>query len=216
PPQGQSPSSVYGQPPYQQSAGQHTSPQSYGRYPQQTYAGSAAAWPVTTSAPSSGSSALSLVTTILLALGGLLGLGYAVWAFTARRGIFADFADGVSVSADDARSSDQIDTIFVIIAGLVALAALVLWVVQKAAGKTAGGALELGGLAAAGVGVVLILVGLVLSAGVADGGTTAEQGDKGVTATLVLGAGFTVLAVGLLIGLVTARGASAKRSSGGW
>jgi hypothetical protein len=157
---------------------------------------------------------LGLVTTILLVVGGLLSLGYAAWAFTARRGIFADFADGVRVSTDDARTSDQIDTVFVIVAGIVAVAALVLWVIVKATGRSDGGVVELAGLAVAGVGVVVALVGLVLSAGVADGGSTAEQGDKGVIATLVLGAGFTLLAVGLLVGSAATRRASSRRSIG--
>jgi hypothetical protein len=157
---------------------------------------------------------LGLVTTILLAVGGLLSLGYAAWAFTARRGIFADFADGVRVSTDDARTSDQIDTVFVIVAGIVAVAALVLWVIVKATGRSDGGGVELAGLAVAGVGVVVAIVGLVLSAGVADGGSTTEQGDKGVTATLVLGAGFTLLAVGLLMGLAATRRASSRTSTG--
>jgi hypothetical protein len=49
---------------------------------------------------------------------------------------------------------------------------------------------------------------------VADGGSTTEQGDKGVTATLVLGAGFTLLAVGLLMGLAATRRASSRTSTG--
>jgi hypothetical protein len=158
---------------------------------------------------------LGLLAVLLLALGGLLGLGYAAWAFTARRGIFADFADGQTVTLDDARSSDRIDTIFLIVAGVVALAALVLWGARKAGGKTAGGGLEITGMVVATLGIIAVLIGLVLSGGVGDAGTTEEQGDQGVTATLVVGGGFTLLAIGLLVGLLTAR-RPRQESAGGW
>jgi hypothetical protein len=152
---------------------------------------------------------------VLLAVGALLGLGYAVWAFTARRGVFADFADGVNVTTDDARTSDQIDTIFLIVAGLVVAAALIVWVVRVVGGRTSGGALDLAGLAVASGGVIVVVVGLFLSAGVSDGGSTVEQGEKGVTATIVVGSGFVLLAVGLLLGLLAARGSSTD-SARGW
>jgi hypothetical protein len=203
-------------PPTQQQAPAQPPPtQSYGGYAQ-SYGGAAApgaAWPTPASSARSDPGTLGLVTTILLVVGGLLSLGYAAWAFTARRGIFADFADGVRVSTDDARTSDRIDTAFVIVAGIVAVSALVLWVIAKATGRSDGGSSELAGLTVAGVGVVVALVGLVLSAGVADGGSTTEQGDKGVTATLVLGAGFTLLAIGQLMGAASRRG-SARGSTG--
>jgi hypothetical protein len=208
---------VIRQPPYQaygQPQGQP--PSGYG-YPA-TYAGGAtpsAAWPITTAESRVGArDSLALVSRILLAVGALLGLGYAAWAFTARRGIFADFADGVSVTADDARTSDRIDTVFLIVAGLVAAAALVVWVIRVVGARTSG-ALDLAGLAVAGVGVIVVVVGLFLSSGVSDGGSTVEQGENGVTATLVTGSGFALVAIGLLLGLLAARGSSTD-SARGW
>jgi hypothetical protein len=148
---------------------------------------------------------------ILLGVGALLGLAYAVWAFTARRGVFADFADGINVTTDDARTSDRIDTIFLIVAGLVAAAALIVWVIRLVGTRERGGALDLVGLAIAGVGVIVVVVGLFLSGGVSEGGSTVEQGEKGVTATVVTGSGFALLAIGFLLGLLAARDSSTNR-----
>ncbi len=143
---------------------------------------------------------------ITLAAGALLSLGYAVWAFTARRGVFADFADGNPVSTDDAKSSDTMDTIFLIVAGVVVLVAIGLWITRLVAKQTDGGGFDLAGLALAGVGVLVVLVGLFLSGGITDADGQAAQGDKGVTATMVMGGGFLLLFLGLLIGTFTVRG----------
>jgi hypothetical protein len=209
---------VIRQPPYQAYGQPQDQPPSTYGYPP-AYAGGAtpsAAWPVTAAESRAGArDSLGVVSMILLAVGALLGLGYAVWAFTARRGIFADFADGISVTTDDARTSDRIDTVFLIVAGLVAAAALILWVVRLAEGRTRAGVLDLAGLAVAGVGVVVVVVGLFLSSGVSDSGSTVEQGENGVTATVVTGSGFALLAIGLLLGLLAARG-SPTDSAHGW
>jgi hypothetical protein len=211
---GPAPYQGFGQPPPDQGPGQQYA--GYGQQPA-TYPGGAtphAAWPVTPAVDTS-ADRIGLLSTVLMAAGALLGLGYAVWAFTARRSVFADFADGVSVSTDDARTNDRIDTAFAIVAGLVIAVALVVWVWRKVRGETSGGPLEIAGLAVSGVGVVVVLVGLVLSAGVSDGGSTIEQGEKGVTATLVTGSGFVLLAIGLLLGLLTAREAH-RDGAGSW
>ena len=146
-----------------------------------------------------------VVAMVALVAGAILGLAYAAWAFTARRGVFADFADGSGVSADDAKSSDTMDTIFLVVAGVVALVALGLWIARMASRKTKGGALDLSGIAVAVLGVVTVLVGLYLASTIADADGQTAQGDKGVTATLVAGGGFTLLAIGLLIGVLTVR-----------
>ncbi len=168
-------------------------------------------WPAgTTPGPEAGDT-LGIVATIALVVAGLVGLGYAAWAFTARRGVFADFADGVSVSVDDARSSDRIDAIFLIVAAVLAVVALTLWIVRRAQRRSEGSAVEVGGFAAAAAGGVIVVLGLFLAGAVTDDGSTAEQGDRGVTATIVVGAGFAMLAIGLLLGAVTMR---AARTSG--
>lgn len=152
---------------------------------------------------------------VALITGALLGLSYAAWAFTARRAIFADFAAGNAVSGDDAKSSDTIDTVFLIVAGVVALVALGLWIARMAGRKTKGGALDLSGIALAGLGLVAVLIGLFLASTIGDADGQTAQGDKGVTATVVVGGGFALLAVGLLIGVFTARGRGSADSRGG-
>ncbi|MEJ7689684.1 MAG: hypothetical protein WKF76_04225 [Nocardioidaceae bacterium] len=187
-------------------------PPPYGAGQQPSYQGGnatpSAAWPMTTpgSKVSSGSDRGALGAVTALALGGVLALAYALWAFTARRGIFADFADGTTVSTDDAKFSDTIDTIFLLVAGLVALIALGLWIARLVGRKSKGDGLDLAGIVVAGIGVVVVLVGLFLASGIADADGQSAQGDKGVTATLITGGGFLVLAVGLLMGLLTVRG----------
>lgn len=142
---------------------------------------------------------------VLLAVGALLGLGYAAWALTVRRAVFTDLADGNAVSLDDTKSSDTIDTILLVIAGLIMLAALVVWLLRRVGGRTGGGALELCGLAAAGVGLALALVGLIMLGTVGSDGSRADLGDKAAAATLLAGVGFGVQAVGLFLGLVTVK-----------
>jgi hypothetical protein len=158
----------------------------------------------------------AIATMVLLGLGALLSLVYAIWAFTARRGIFADFSDGNSVTSDDAKSSDNIDTILLVVAGLLVVIALAMWVMRKVNQRTSGGGLELGGLVVTGVGVVVVLIGLFLSSKISDGTDQAAQGDKGVTATLVTGGGFLIIAVGLVIGLLAVRGRPDTGSSPGY
>ncbi len=146
-----------------------------------------------------------LAALVALASAAVLSLVYAVWAFTARRGIFSDFADGNPVSTDDAKSSDTIDSILLIAAGLVAIIALVLWIMLVTNKKTSGGFLDIGGLAVAGVGAVVVLLGLLLANGIPEGNGQAEQGDKGVTATMVIGGGFLLLGIAFLVGIFAVR-----------
>jgi hypothetical protein len=141
-----------------------------------------------------------------LVVAALLSLGYALWALTARRGIFADFSAGRFVSSNHAKSSDATDTTILVVAGVVSLVALALWVVRRAADKTSGGGVDMSGLALSLVGVVTIAVGLFLSSKISDAAGQAAQGDKGVTATVVIGVGFLALAAGLLLGTFGVRG----------
>ncbi len=125
---------------------------------------------------------------------------YAGWAFTARRGIFADFSHGVGVTNAQATSSDRLDTALLLVASLLAVAALALWVTRTVnAGKVEGG-LELGGFALTGLGVVVVLIGLYVSSTIVGAGDRVSQGDRGVTATVVTGAGFLIIATGLALG----------------
>lgn len=139
-------------------------------------------------------------------VGALLSLGYAAWAFTTRRGIFQDFADGSLVTADDAKSSDTIDTIFLLVAGLVAVIALLLLareLIRRTLGRWS---LKLIGLSVGVLGAIAVVLGLALANDVADSGSQTEQGERGVTATVIVGGGFLVVAVGLLVGSFGIRG----------
>ncbi len=143
-------------------------------------------------------------------VGALLSLGYAAWAFTARRGIFKDFADGNLVTTDDAQSNDNLDTTFLLIAGIVAVIALLVLtreLLNRAAGT---GRAKLIGLIVGVVGAVIVSIGLLLANSVANPGSQVEQGAKGVTATLVIGGGFVLMALGLLIGAVGIAGTHRK------
>lgn len=86
------------------------------------------------------------------------------------------------------------------------LVALALWLMRKLGGDTSGDLLDNLGLAFAGVGVGVAVVGLFLASRIADGADQSSSGDRGVTASLVTGSGFVVLAIGLLLGLLAMRG----------
>ncbi|MEJ7629567.1 MAG: hypothetical protein WKF54_08250, partial [Nocardioidaceae bacterium] len=199
-----SPSTQYGSPgapsPYATPYGSSTgSPYSSG--PVAPY-GATAAWPGSGSSSSGGGAGLSRV---LLLVAALASLVYAVWAMTARRGIFADFADSKSVSLSDARSSDQLDTTLLVVAGALAVIALAVWLVRLLAGKARSGGLTLLGFLVSGLGMACVVVGLVMSGMVGDGVNQADEGERAVTSTIVTGSGFIALAVGLLIGLLVAK-----------
>ncbi len=133
-------------------------------------------------------------------IGALLSLGYAAWAFTARRGIFQDFADGTLVTADDAKSSDTLDTVFLLVAGVVAVIGL-LWLTKELLSRAVGKWVpKFAGLMVGVLGSVAVVMGLSLASNVPDPGSQAEQGDRGVTATVIVGGGFVLVAVGLLVG----------------
>lgn len=147
----------------------------------------------------------TLATVGVLGLGALLSLVYALWAFTARRGIFADFSNGISVTNQHATSSDRLDTALLVLGSVAVVAAIALWVARTVNAGSVDGGLERGGFATTGLGVVLVLVGLYLSSTIIDAGDQVSQGDRGVTATGVTGAGFLIVAIGLTLGLLAVR-----------
>lgn len=139
-----------------------------------------------------------------LLLAAVLCAAYALWAFTARRGIFADFSAGRAVTSGRARTSDRIDTVLIVVAGVAAVVAVVWWVTRRVR-RRSGTPAELGGLAVTALGVLIVGVGLSLAGTVTDAATRVAQGDRGVTAAVVSGIGFAVLALGLLAGAATVR-----------
>lgn len=188
----------YGQSGYSQPG--YGQPPAAPQYPQYGQPAMPSSYP--SSGPTGGGAALSRV---LLLLGAVASLGYAGWAMTARRGIFADFADSKTVSLSAAKSSDRTDTILLVIAGGLALLALAFWLVRLLGGKARGGVLTLLGFLVSLAGIACVVVGLVMS-GMVDGGETqVDEGRKAVTSTMVTGSGFIALAVGLLIGLLVVK-----------
>jgi ABC-type multidrug transport system permease subunit len=141
-----------------------------------------------------------------LVVAAVVSLAYAAWAFTSRRAIFADFSAGRTVTPDDARASDTIDTFLLVVAGITVVVAVALWLARLARRRTRGGGLLLTGLTLTAVGVVVVAVGIWLDGSVANAATQSAQGLRGVTATVVCGSGFAVLALGLLLGATVVRG----------
>jgi len=139
----------------------------------------------------------------------LFTAGYGVWSLTLRREVFADFAAGVSVSTEVARSNDRIDLALVLVTSVTAVAAIVLWLL--ALRRRPGTVLGLVGLIATGVGIAVVLVGLALAASVSGADGQVGQGERGVTAAVLSGLGFLLLAVGLMCGAVGLRNASTPR-----
>ncbi|MGH3500422.1 MAG: hypothetical protein ACRDQA_05905, partial [Nocardioidaceae bacterium] len=86
-------------------------------------------------------------------------------------------------------------------------------VLRWVSGKSDRTGLGIGGLVVSGLGIVGVVVGLYLASGVSDAGSQADQGDKAVTATMVTGGGFILLAIGLVIGLWVLRGSGTDSSS---
>ncbi|MBA2445264.1 MAG: hypothetical protein H0V49_08035 [Nocardioidaceae bacterium] len=110
------------------------------------------------------------------------------------------------MTADDAKSSDTLDTIFLLVAGVVAVIALLLLareLIRRTLGRWV---LKLIGLSVGVLGAIAVVFGLALANELADSGGQAEQGDKGVTATVIVGGGFLLVAVGLLAGSFGIRG----------
>jgi hypothetical protein len=143
------------------------------------------------------------VAIILLLVAALFALGYAAWSLTARLGIFADFADGITVTREDAQASDSIDLVLVLFTSGLALLALATWFL--AARRASRGTASMVGWILALAGVVVVFAGLALGSSITDAGDQIAQGERGVTACVVTGIGFAVLAVGMLVGATALR-----------
>jgi hypothetical protein len=135
-----------------------------------------------------------------LVVAAVMSVAYAVWAFTARRSIFADFSAGRAVTLHDARASDTIDTVLLVVTGITVVIAVILWAAHFTRRPEAGRRPQHLGFALAAVGVVVVAVGIWLDGAVTDAPTQLAQGDRGITAAVICGSGFLLLAVGLLVG----------------
>ena len=189
-------------------AGQHqpgTVPGYSGAEPGEAYQAptGSSGWEFQPSQKEQGRTASPMPVLISLVVAGLVALSYAGWAFTARRGIFADFSSRRAVTSDEAASSDRIDTAWLIVAGVIAAIGLVLWMITVARRRSKLGGAGIVSAALALVGVAIVCIGLVMSNQITGATGTVAQGDRGVTATTVIGGGFVALALGLLLAAVS-------------
>jgi hypothetical protein len=154
-----------------------------------------------------------MVAVVALAVAAVVALGYAVYALTARRGIFADLSDDPgSVSRSVAEDSDALNTILLSATLVVVVVAVALWIVALAGGR---GRTLLGwtGLGVAVVGGLVAAGGGAMTSGV----ETASEVDDAVTGYLLVGAGMALVAVGFVLGilaLLATRGDTTEERSG--
>lgn len=138
---------------------------------------------------------------VVLGLALIATIVYAVWEFTARRAIFADFANGRTVSLDRASTSDLIDNILLGIAGSLAVLGLLVWLIRRASGRTTRGAADALGLVLWVLGAIAAVLGLVLLELIHGSGGPLSQGRHAEVFTVIAGGGFAVIAVSLVVGL---------------
>lgn len=142
-----------------------------------------------------------LALTITFAVAGLLSLAYGIWALTARRGLFEDFARGAQVDLGTARTSDAVNTVWWIVALVVVAIALGWWLLRWFADDAYGGALDTAGVVVVAVGVIVVILGLFMTLGIEGAAGPVDQGRAGATSAAVTGCGFLVIALGLVLGL---------------
>jgi hypothetical protein len=142
------------------------------------------------------------VTVIVSLIAALVGLGYAGFAMTLRRGIYADIDDDPgSVTKDDAESSDNINAVGLWAAGLLIGVAFILLLVAMIRAGRGRNALGYTGIVLVVLGAAAATWGSLLVNGVDD---VTEAGDA-VTGYLVVGPAFAAMALGLVLGLLGVR-----------
>lgn len=147
-------------------------------------------------------SALATIATVLAVLGALVALGYGIYALTARRGIYRDISDDpASVSSDDASNSDTLNSVLLWVAVVLIVLAVVLWLVALISARRGPGGLGVTGLALVLAGAAAAVLGAVLLNRV----DSASEADDGAGAYILVGVGFVVAAVGLLLGAAALR-----------
>ncbi len=135
-------------------------------------------------------------------VGALAALGYAGFALTLRRGVYADLDDDpASVSKDDAESSDNLNAIGLWVAGVLVGIAFVLLIISMISARR-------GRNAAGIIAIVLVVAGAAAAVwgclAVSAVDEISEAGDA-VTGYLVAGPGFAVMGIGLIVGLLGMR-----------
>jgi len=148
---------------------------------------------------------------VLAVLGALAGLTYGIYALIARRGIYSDIADDPSsVLADDAESSDTLNAVLLWVAVALIVLALLLWLAAIVSARRGRGGLGWTGLVLVLAGGAAAIVGAVLVGGV---GSASEAGD-GATGYVVVGVGFLLMSLGLLLGAAALRREASPAGTG--
>lgn len=143
-----------------------------------------------------------MVATIGALVGAVAALVYGGYAASARRGVFSDLAsDASSVSRDAAASSDTTNGILLVVALVIVVVAVGLWVTVVLAAGKGRNTLGYAGFGALGVGIIAALVGGFLSTGA----ESIEDAGKVATAYVLVGLGFIVMAIGLLLAAIALR-----------
>lgn len=147
---------------------------------------------------------------IVALVAAVVGLGYAGYALTLRRGIYADLDDDPgSVTKDDADSSDLINAIGLWAAGVLIGVAFVMILMAVISAKLGRNLFGIVGIVLVVLGAAAATWGSLLVNGVDD---ITEAGDA-VTGYMVVGPAFVVMAVGLVLGMLGIRKPPSPASS---
>jgi MFS family permease len=146
-------------------------------------------------------------TTVVALVAAVVGLAYAGYALTLRRGIYADLDDDPgSVSKDDADSSDMINAIGLWAAGVLIGVAFVMILVAILSAKRGRNALGIAGVVVVVLGAAAAVWGCLLVNGVDE---ITEAGDA-VTGYMVAGPAFAAMAIGLVLAVLGIRRSEAS------
>jgi hypothetical protein len=99
-----------------------------------------------------------------------------------------------------------LDTVLLVAAAVVTLAALVWWLSRMLTKRTTGDWVDKTGMVVSLLGATVVIVGLAMTNRVTSAAGQVAQGGRGVDATSVVATGFALLAVGLLMGIFAVGG----------
>jgi hypothetical protein len=140
-----------------------------------------------------------ILAAVALVIAAVACFGYGGWAMIARRGIFADLADGRSVTAEAARESDRLNDLLLGLAVGAVVVAVALWLVAHlrrrkpfgTAGFTAAALIVTG---------ALVLVGGAYMTSLVDG--EVSRAATAAIGFLIMGGGSILLGAGVVSALV--------------
>lgn len=142
-----------------------------------------------------------ILAAIALPLAALTCIGHGIWAMTARRGIFADLANGESVTAETARDSDRLHSVLLWVSIVLLVVAAALWLTAHLRRRKPLGTVGFTALALIATGLVVVLGGAYLTS-VVDG--EVSEAGKAAVGFLIMGGGSLLLGAGAVCALVAA------------